>query len=152
MNWLIGRSMKVKYILSVLLMVLISSLDVTGQSNTILEKLQTSTEAWKNAYNSGDAKNLRSLYSEDAKYLSSHVPGLEALGRENVITNFQKGISTGGHIDNIKIISFERSGNIAYLLTQYQATNAGQTVSGRNLLVLRKVKRQWLIAVHMTIV
>ncbi len=112
---------------------------------------QQNVEKWKTAYNSGDAKNLIPLYAEDATYSSSHVPGLEAIGRDNLIANFQKGISGGGHIDKIEILTANVSGEMASLYCRYQATNSGVTVSGRNLLVLRRVNGEWLIFSHMTV-
>ena len=42
--------------------------------------------------------------------------------------------------------------NMATLLCKYQATNSGVTVTGRNLLVMKKINGKWLIAVHMTVV
>ena len=113
---------------------------------------QQNVEKWKEAYNSGDAKNLVALYTEDATYSSSHVPGLEAIGRYKLIANFQKGISGGGHIDKIEILTANVSGAIASLYCRYQATNSGVTVTGRNLLVLRKINGEWLIFSHMTVV
>jgi ketosteroid isomerase-like protein len=113
---------------------------------------QQNVEKWKDAYNSGDAKNLIQLYTEDATYTSSHVPGLEAIGRDKLIANFQKGISGGGHIDKIEILTANVSGEMASLYCLYQATNSGVTVTGRNLLVLRKEKGEWLIFSHMTVV
>lgn len=113
---------------------------------------ENNVEKWKTAYNSGDARNLIPLYSVDATYTSSHVPGLEAIGRDKVTANFQVGISGGGHIDQIDILSANVSGRMASLYCRYQATNSGTTVSGRNLLVLRKVKGQWLIFSHMTVI
>jgi len=115
-------------------------------------KFEKNVEKWKEAYNSGDAKNLEPLYSADATYTSSHVPGLEAIGRDKVIANFQVGISGGGHIDKIEILTANISGKIASLYCIYQATNSGVTVTGRNLLVLRKVRGEWLIFHHMTVV
>ncbi len=132
---------------------------VTVQAQTQISKtdkqfaaFQQNVEKWKTAYNSGDAKNLTLLYSEDATYSSSHVPGLEAIGREKLIANFQKGISGGGHIDKIEILTANVSGEIASLYCLYQATNSGVTVTGRNLLVLRKINGEWLIFSHMTMV
>jgi len=107
---------------------------------------------WKEAYNGVDAQNLVPLYAEDAIYSSSHVAGLEAIGRDKVIANFQNGMKMGGHIDKVEILSANVSGEIASLYCLYQATNSGVTVTGRNLLVLRKVKRQWVIINHMTVV
>ncbi len=115
-------------------------------------QFQQNVEKWKDAYNSGDAQNLIPLYSEDAIYSSSHVPGLEAIGLEKLIANFQKGASSGGHIDKIEILSANLSKDMASLYCKYQATNSGVTVSGRNLLVLRNVKGKWLIFIHMTVV
>jgi ketosteroid isomerase-like protein len=113
---------------------------------------QQNVEKWKDAYNSSDAQNLVALYAEDATYSSSHVPGLEAIGRDKLIANFQKGMKMGGHIDKIEILTANVSGKMASLYCLYQATNSGVTVTGRNLLVLRKVNGKWLIFSHMTVV
>jgi len=121
-------------------------------SRDLLVAFQKQTDKWKEAYNSGNAQNLVPLYSEDAKYISSHVSGLEAIGRDKLIANFQNGMSMGGHIDSVEILSMNISCELATLLCKYQATNNGQTVAGRNLLVLRKTKGMWLIVVHITVV
>ena len=110
------------------------------------------TEKWKEAYNSGDASNLTPLYTPDARYISSHVPGLVADGSRKVTEYFQAGINLGGHIDLIEIIRMDVSCDLATLLCKYQATNSGVTVSGRNLLILKKVGEEWLIVLHMTVV
>lgn len=118
----------------------------------VLKEFQLQTEKWRQAYNSGDAQNLVPLYSEDAEYISSHVDGLVAHGREKLIANFQNGINTGGHIDMVEILSMNISGDLATLLCKYQATNSGEKAVGRNLLVLKKVNGTWLIVLHMTVV
>ena len=123
-----------------------------GHDSKQFKQFQQNVEKWKDAYNSGDAQNLVPLYTEDATYSSSHVPGLEALGRDKLIANFQKGITMGGHIDKVKILTANVSKDMASLYCLYQATNSGVTVSGRNLLVLRKVKGEWIIFSHMTVV
>ena len=110
------------------------------------------TESWREAYNSKDAKNLVAFYSEDASYISSHVEGLEANGRDALIANFQRGMSMGGHIDSIEILNMNVSCDQATLLTKYYANNSGQIAVGRNLLVMRKVQNRWLIVLHMTVV
>ncbi len=115
-------------------------------------EFQEMLEQWKDAYNSGDAQNLVSLYSADAIYTSSHVAGLEAIGRNKLIENFQNGINGGGHIDHIEIQSMEAEGGLAGLYCKYTATNAGVTVSGRNLLILKKQGEKWVIVTHMTVV
>ncbi len=135
--------------------ILLASLGVIAQkqkNSDISSELQSKLEQWKKAYNSGDAQNLVSLYAEDAIYTSSHVAGLEAIGRDYLIANFQNGISGGGHIDKIEILRMEVSCEMASLFCKYQATNAGVTVTGRNLLVLKKLNGEWVIVVHMTVV
>lgn len=123
-----------------------------GEQDSLKKVFRQATNRWRQAYNSGDAKQLAPLYTEDVVYLSSHVEGLVAEGRDRVVANFQKGITGGGHIDTVEIISMSVSCNLALLHCQYQATNSGVTVTGRNLLVLRRVGDQWLIATHMTVV
>lgn len=124
----------------------------TSERDSLKKVFQQATERWRQAYNSGDAQQLAPLYTEDAVYLSSHVEGLVAEGRDRVVANFQKGITGGGHIDTIEVVSLSVSCHLASLHCKYQATNSGVTVAGRNLLVLKRLGDQWLIATHMTIV
>ncbi len=121
-------------------------------SKLLLEEFQKQTEKWKDAYNSKDAQKLVPLYSNDAAYVSSHVSGLVAKGRDQLIVNFQNGMNSGGHIDSVEILSMNISCELATLFCKYQATNSGQTVIGRNLLVLKKINNVWLIVLHMTVV
>lgn len=121
-------------------------------SAKLLHEFQVSTERWRQAYNSKDAQNLVPLYAVDADYISSHVAGLEAIGREKLILNFQNGMNMGGHIDSVEILKMTVSCDLATLLCKYTATNNGVTVVGRNLIVMKKVKDEWLISLHMTVV
>jgi ketosteroid isomerase-like protein len=123
-----------------------------SKDQQLMKEFQLQTEKWKQAYNSLNAQNLIALYSEDAQYISSHVAGLVENGRNDLITNFQNGMNMGGKIDSVEILRMDVSGNLATLLCKYQATNAGVTVIGRNLLVLKKIKGKWLITIHMTVV
>ncbi len=109
-------------------------------------------ERWIAAYNGTDANALAPLYAEDAQYISGHVPGLVADGRKQVIANFQKGMSAGGHIDSLELLSASQSCDLANVLCRYDANNSGQKASGRTLLILRKIGGRWLIALHMTVV
>ena len=137
----------------VMFMLTVSQAQTQISSNDkLFVEFQKNIEKWQDAYNSKDGQNLVPLYAEDAVYSSSHVAGLEAIGRDKVIANFQVGMSGGGHIDKIEILSANVSCEMASLYCRYQATNSGVTVSGRNLLVLRKVNGYWLIINHMTVV
>lgn len=131
----------------------VSAQESIDKSIDILKKeFSIQISEWIRAYNSMDANNLIPLYSEDAIYISSHVNGLELDGQKNVIAYFQNGINSGGHIDKIEILSMNFSCDIAALLCKYQATNSGVTVTGRNLLVMKKIDGKWLITAHMTVV
>lgn len=125
---------------------------LNGDSLELLKEFTAKTEAWVSAYNSKDAKNLLPFYSEDATYISGHVPGLELDGRQHVIDNFQRGINGGGHLDKIEILSMNVSCDMATLICKYRATNSGVTVEGRNLLVMKRLSGKWLIVIHMTVV
>lgn len=126
--------------------------------NTTIEKdsmyinFHNLMQDWIKAYNGDDAKKLIPLYSEDADYISSHVSGLVAKGRDLLIENFQNGMNMGGHIDKVEILTMNYSCNLATLVCKYEATNNGQKVIGRNLLVLKKYDKLWLIVTHMTVV
>jgi ketosteroid isomerase-like protein len=105
-----------------------------------------------NAYNSGEAVNLMPMYTPDANYISSHVPGLVARGREKVGENFQRGMSGGGHIDTIVVLGASVSCNLAYVRSRYEANNDGRKAVGQNMIVLKRISGKWLIKEHMTAV
>lgn len=115
-------------------------------------ELQLLAASWLQAYNSGDSAALAGMYLPDAQYISGHVQGLIAAGRDRLIANFRKGVLMGGHIDAVTLLSVETSCDLAALLCSYEATNNGQKASGRNLIVARKVGPRWLIILHMTAV
>ena len=104
------------------------------------------------AYNSNDTTTLSSLYASDAEYVSPHVHDLNLRGRSAVIENFARGVATGGHLDSVTVLSYDFFGDFAYLVCTYDATNSGVTVSGRNILILKKVDGRWLITVHASII
>ena len=106
-------------------------------------------EDWKEAYNRGDAAQVAALYTEDGYYLSAHIL---AHGRKAIEAYWRRGIAAGGHIDFIKPLTVFRSGTLGYCAGTYQATNAGITVDGRILIVMKKVNGKWLIAAHQTVV
>jgi ketosteroid isomerase-like protein len=143
----------IRIIVMFIMTIPLSAQSTDGLDTTkLMKEFRNQTENWMNAYNSRDAQNLLSLYSEDAQYISSHVAGLVAIGREKLIANFQNGMNMGGHIDGVEILSMNVSCDLATLLCRYQATNSGVTVTGRNLLILKKIDDQWLIIIHMTVV
>ncbi len=106
-------------------------------------------ENWIRFYNSGDAAKVAALYTDDGYYLSAHIL---AHGRQAIQAYWERGIKAGGHMDFIKPLTIYYTGDLAYCAGIYQATNAGVTVDGRILIVLRKVNGQWLMAAHETVV
>lgn len=107
------------------------------------------SENWIKFYNSGSAPQVAALYTEDGYYLSAHIL---AHGRQAIEAYWGRGIKSGGHIDFIKPLTLYYIGDLAYCAGTYQATNAGVTVDGRILIVLRKVNGKWLMAAHETVV
>jgi uncharacterized protein (TIGR02246 family) len=120
--------------------------------NIIKQEVPLNTEEWRNAYNAGDVEKLAAFYSEDADYVSPHVTGLMIHGREAIKQNFQRGIAGGGHVDSIVVQRSSYSGDLAYMVCTYQATNSGVTVHGKNVLVMKKVDGRWLIVTHASII
>jgi ketosteroid isomerase-like protein len=102
-------------------------------------------EAWRTSYNAKDAVAVASLYAPNGYYVSAHVV---ARGRSEIQAYFQRGIDAGGHIDSIELLSTGRSGDLAYWVGTYEATNAGQKVRGRNVVVVRRVGKTWLMVAH----
>jgi ketosteroid isomerase-like protein len=123
-----------------------------GTYNVVKEEVTLNAEEWMNAYNAGDVEKLAAFYSKDADYISPHVPGLLIHGREAITQNFQRGIAGGGHVDSIVVQRSSYSGDLAYMVCAYQATNSGVTVRGKNVLVLKRAGDKWLIVTHASII
>ncbi|MBX2977215.1 MAG: DUF4440 domain-containing protein [Ignavibacteriaceae bacterium] len=123
-----------------------------SKENSIKEMMNNKMKEWMEAYNSGDASGLIPLYDENAEYISSHVNGLVASGRDRLIKNFAIGMKMGGHIDKVEILSINHSCEITSLVCRYEATNNGEKAIGRNLIVLKNIKGEWKIITHMTVV
>lgn len=107
------------------------------------------SQDWVRFYNAGEAGKVAALYTDDGYYLSAHIL---AHGRQAIEAYWERGIKAGGHLDFVKPLTLYFTGNLAYSAGTYQATNAGVTVDGRILIVLRKVNGKWLMAAHETVV
>ena len=107
------------------------------------------SEDWIRFYNAGDAAKVAALYTDDGYYLSAHIL---AYGTQAIRAYWERGIKAGGHIDFVKLLTLYYSGNLGYFAGTYQATNAGVTVDGRVLIVLKKVSGKWRMAAHETVV
>jgi len=105
-------------------------------------------QEWKEGYNSRNATQVGSLYDANAYYLTQHFATGIVHGRADIQAYVQRGIDAGYHIDSIAILQTTCSGNFAYTVGRYDATNAGQKVFGVNLVVLRKTGGRWLIVAH----
>lgn len=106
------------------------------------------TEEWKEGYNAGNAAEVASLYDEGEYYLTLHFITGIVQGRAGIRAYVQRGIDAGYHIDSIDILSGDCSGSLAYTVGRYEATNAGQKAFGVNVVVLKRVGKNWLIVAH----
>ena len=120
-----------------------------GTEATAVGRVPDVARQWMDAYNSGDASRVAALYTDDAWYLSAHI---EAHGRPAVRSYFERGIRAGGHINHIRVLDEQYDARMAFVTATYEANNAGQLVSGRNVLVFRNVNGRWLIAAHTSVV
>jgi ketosteroid isomerase-like protein len=111
--------------------------------------IENVASAWVSLYNSGKVREVTELYATDGYYVSAHVL---AKGHEAIQRYWERGIAAGGHLDFVKPVEIRVEGGLGYFLGRYQATNAGVTVDGRILIVARKIKGVWKIAVHETVV
>jgi ketosteroid isomerase-like protein len=126
---------------------------VSADSAAILTQSFTElAQNWMRAYNRCDSAALAAMYTPDSRYISGHVRGLVAEGRDRVIANFLNGVRMGGHIDSVSVLSVQSSCNLTAVLCRYEATNSGEKAAGRTLLVVRKIGASWLITLHMTVV
>lgn len=120
--------------------------DDTGPDEQAVKDLP---QAWLTHYNAGDAASVAKLYADDAFYLSAHVL---ARGRQQIQAYWERGIAVGGHLDKVEPIFVSVVGSLGYFVGRYQATNAGVTVDGRLLIVVKKLDGVWRIVAHETVV
>jgi ketosteroid isomerase-like protein len=129
-----------------------SAQENTDSTNVNSAELRRSVDEFKKAYNRNDTAALAALYAEEAYYISPHVPDLIIRGRNTIKENWQRGITSGGHIDTVEILSGGSSCNLAYIISRYEATNNGVKVNGRNVLIMKRIDGKWLITAHASVV
>ena len=105
-------------------------------------------ETWKQEYNAGNAGSVAALYMPEAVYLTQHTVSGIVAGRTAIQAYVQRGVDAGYKVDSIEILRTDCSGDMAYVVDRYTATNAGQKAMGVNLVVLRKVQGEWKIVAH----
>ena len=105
-------------------------------------------ETWKENYNAGNAAGVAALYAPDAVYLTQHYVAGIVSGRAAIQAYVQRGVDAGYKVDGIEVLQTDCSGDMAYVVDRYTATNAGQKAMGVNLVVLRKSGGAWQIVAH----
>ena len=105
-------------------------------------------ETWKENYNAGNAAGVAALYAPDAVYLTQHYVAGIVSGRAAIQAYVQRGVDTGYKVDGIEVLRTDCSGDMAYVVDRYTATNAGHPAMGVNLVVLRKSDGTWRIVAH----
>lgn len=112
------------------------------------KSLRRVSEVWREGYNSGNTAAVAALYTAEAYYLTQHFATGIVHPRDRIQAYVQRGVDARYHIDTIEILKLECSADFAYTVGRYESTNAGQKAMGVNLVVLRKIKGQWLIVAH----
>ena len=110
--------------------------------------IQRITTVWKDAYNEGNPNRVAALYSADATYLTQHFATGIVHGRPAIAAYVKRGTDAKYRIDSIKVLASDCSRNFAYAITRYDAMNGKERTFGVNLVVLRKIKGEWLIVAH----
>lgn len=113
-----------------------------------VQAAQQIVDAWKDGYNGGDPARVAGLYSADAYYLTQHFATGIIHGRDAIQAYVKLGVDAKYHIDALRILTVGCTAEMMYVVTRYDATNAGQTAFGVNLVVLRKDAQRWLIVAH----
>lgn len=109
---------------------------------------QQIVDTWIAGYNGGDSARVAALYTEDAYYLTQHYVTGILHGRANIQAYVQRGVDAGYHIDSIRILHVGCAGDLMYVITRYESTNAGQKAIGVNLVVASRTPGGWRIAAH----
>ena len=110
--------------------------------------IQQVIDDWRDDYNAGAPAKVAALYAEDATYLTQHFATGIVQGRAAIEAYVKLGTDAHYHIDSIRMLATACTGDFAYAITRYDATNSGRKDFGVNLVVLRKTGGRWLIAAH----
>ncbi|MBE0651340.1 MAG: nuclear transport factor 2 family protein [Bacteroidales bacterium] len=146
-----------KKIYLLLLLGLSTSMLFARQRPQIVSKVKVSKDyqaisaiihQWQNGYNNGNAEKVAMLYTPDAWYLTQHFITGIVQGRAAIQAYVQRGVDARYHIDSIRILKLQHSGDFAYVIDRYDATNGDRKDFGLNLVVLRKIKGHWFIVAH----
>lgn len=124
------------------------ALVVKNKDTSDVKMISNIIEQWKDNYNNGHAENVAALYDENAYYLTQHFISGIIYGRPAIQAYIQRGVDVKYQIDSIKIKSMDISGDMAYVITRYDAANGGEKVFGVNLVVLRLIGGKWFIVAH----
>lgn len=140
-----------KFLVAVLLLASAASAQ-TRPPITDEQQVRRIAEQYKRGFDQKNPASVAALYADDAYYVSQHLKTGIIQGRDAIRANIQRGIDGGGYIDSIEITRLEICGDFAYSVGTYHATNAGQKVTGRNILVFKKIKGSWFIVAHTSVV
>ncbi|MDT8068254.1 MAG: DUF4440 domain-containing protein [Terriglobia bacterium] len=110
--------------------------------------IQKVAQDWKDGYNSGNPDAVAALYAEDATYLTQHFATGIVHGRPAIKAYVKRGTDAKYKIESLKVLASSCSQEFAYAITRYDSMNAGQSVFGVNLVIIRKIKGKWLIVAH----
>ena len=106
-------------------------------------------EEWKAAYNAKDAAAVAALYTADAYLRFRARRGRWAAGDPGLLpAGYRCWGAHRQHSDSRQ----QPVGRTGVHGRDLEATNAGQKVRGRNVVVVRKVGGRWLLAAHDSVV
>jgi len=140
--------MKASFLLFLLLSSAAAEISLGGNCANIEQVSRKIAMDWQDAYNSGHAEKVAALYADDAYYLTQHFVTGIVHGRPNIRAYVQHGVDAKYHVDSIRILSTDCSGDLAYSVARYESTNAGQKAFGLNIVVIKKFGNAWRIVAH----
>lgn len=110
-----------------------------------MEKLR---DTWVQEFNAGHADKVAALYAPDAVLMrfdgSVH-------GRDSILAEFQRSISSGTRGYSVNSLHSEHSGDLGYDTGAYNVTLRDRVVEGNYLVVVKNINGQWLIVAHSSV-
>lgn len=139
--------MKRSYLITILL---ICTAVVAHAQQSVRKTIEVNNRKFIEAFNSGDAAAVGSMYASNARLLPPNSPAIE--GQQNIQAFWQNFISMGVKIIKLDIAHMETSGNIAIEVGRYTLTIPGAggittTDEGKYVVVWKRQGRNWKLAV-----
>jgi ketosteroid isomerase-like protein len=117
----------------------------TAKSDSFAKVMEKLRNTWVQEFNAQHADKVAALYGPEAVLMrwdgTVH-------GHDSILADLDKSIRAGAHDYTVHSLFVEHSGNLGYDTGAYNVSLTDRTIEGNYVLVVKKIRGQWLIVAH----